>query len=959
MNLNRVEAWLSPAALASAVLLPACMQVAGISKHDLPSLDGETRDTDADTHGDGACGNGVVDGGEECDDGNDLEGDGCDGDCTFSCALDADCRDEDLCNGSEACDPGTHACRAGDPPGDGFVCGNMPRYICLEGDCTPSLCGDGFVDGGAGESCEPPGTATCDEGCRQKCVTNDDCPDDGNVCNGEEFCDTGEGLCSNRNTPPQGTECGASPRRICVGGACRESACGDGYADAVASEECDDGADGDDADGCRDECTYTCHNDTECDDGLGCTDDLCLTAVHLCYGEVSAAGRACRASAGDCDLEELCDGASADCPPDAFRGSDERVLCRPSDGDCDLPDYCDGTGPSCPADVRQPGTVVCRASAGACDAPELCDGASSACPADALFTTSRECRPAAVGCDLTEFCTGSSIDCPPDQTACGCTGNPDCPDDGNMCNGTEYCDTVSHLCARQDPPGDWAECAAVPRSFCWEGSCHLSVCGDLIVDAAMSEDCDDGNSVNGDGCENDCSYSCSAAAECGDGYLCTVDVCNPVTHICSNTLVPASAHMTCRAAAGSCDVAEECNGIDRFCPVDGFRPSSYVCRSSGRICDPSERCTGSSPLCPPDEVACWATVDGGHAHTCAVMEGGGALYCWGDNERGMLGTGDIMARLLPTAVLGTVSSWARVSAGDEHTCGIAADGALYCWGGNDYGQLGNGTTSDRTTPARVGTYNDWVTVAAGSFHTCGIRQGTVYCWGRNHRGQVGDNTTTSRSSPTAVYGSFSAGGLVSCGGNHSCAVNGSLDMYCWGNNSSGQLGDGTVIEKHVPTRVDAARTYDWEAVSAGSNHTCGVSTGSFYCWGINSTYQLGDGTTNNATLPRMPSFTSGPQMVAAAAGAGHTCGVRELELGLYCWGLNDNGQVGDGTSTDRPAPVLLGMTEWSLITAGDPHTCGIGEGVLYCWGDNWAGQLGDGTTENREEPHQVSTPAPP
>ncbi len=264
------------------------------------------------------CGNGRPEGDEECDDGNEDDSDGCRRDCTFTCNQDDECRDDNPCNGDETCDIQSHRCLATQNRENGFVCGTDPRYVCVEGSCLRSYCGDGFVDTGAGESCEPSLSDRCDDNCNLICLYDGDCPDDENPCNGEEFCFAEAKRCDHRNPPANGAECNIDPRKICLAGTCQESICGDEFADNGGGEECDDGNENP-ADGCEPEsCLFSCHSDEDCDDGLGCTDDICISTYHVCYSERSAAGTPCRLSAGDCDVEEFCDGMSDACPDDAF-----------------------------------------------------------------------------------------------------------------------------------------------------------------------------------------------------------------------------------------------------------------------------------------------------------------------------------------------------------------------------------------------------------------------------------------------------------------------------------------------------------------------------------------------------------------------------------------------------------------------------------------------------------------
>src|SRR2546427_648592 len=209
----------------------------------------------------------------------------------------------------------------------------------------------------------------------------------------------------------------------------------------------------------------------------------------------------------------------------------------------------------------------------------------------------------------------------------------------------------------------------------------------------------------------------------------------------------------------------------------------------------------------------------------------------------------------------------------------------------------------RTAPARLG----FAAVRAGFAHTCGLTAaGAAYCWGDNTSGQLGDGTTTSQSSPVLVAApagvSFAA---VSGGVAHTCGVTAAGIAYCWGRNLEGQLGDGTTTTNRLtPVLVQAPAAVSFAAVGAGDFHTCGVTaTGAAYCWGANGSGQLGDGTnTTNRLAPVLVKAPAGVSFAAVTAGAVHTCGVTAAGTG-YCWGRNAEGQLGGGTTTDRVTPA--------------------------------------------------------
>ncbi len=354
----------------------------------------------------------------------------------------------------------------------------------------------------------------------------------------------------------------------------------------------------------------------------------------------------------------------------------------------------------------------------------------------------------------------------------------------------------------------------------------------------------------------------------------------------------------------------------------------------------------------------------GHGHTCGLATGGTA-YCWGYNQYGQLGDGTLGSVLFPVAVSGGRTFTALV-AGYGHTCGLVSGGTAYCWGSNAQGQLGDGTSGsyigdsshDRTAPVAVSGGRTFTALVAGHGHTCGlVSGGTAYCWGDNSYGQLGDGTVgTNRLAPVAVSGGRTFTALVA-GNRHTCGLTSGGTAYCWGDNLFGQLGDGTTAQQLAPVAVSGGRTFT--ALVAGFFHTCGlVSGGTAYCWGDNQFGQLGDGTSGSGTDRTAPVDVSGGRTYTAlVAGGQHTCGLVSGGT-AYCWGRNSEGQLGDGTSGDvRTAPVAVsGGRTYTALVAGWSHTCGlVSGGTAYCWGDNQFGQLGDGTSgTNRTSPVAVS-----
>ena len=351
-----------------------------------------------------------------------------------------------------------------------------------------------------------------------------------------------------------------------------------------------------------------------------------------------------------------------------------------------------------------------------------------------------------------------------------------------------------------------------------------------------------------------------------------------------------------------------------------------------------------------------AAVSAGASHTCAVTTAGG-LKCWGFNGSGRLGDGTLMDRSTPVDVVGLTSGVAAVSAGDRHTCAMTTGGGLKCWGRNFEGQLGDGTPTFRTTLVDVvGLTNGVAAVSAGFQHTCALTtSGGLKCWGWNGSGRLGDGTLMDRSTPVDVAGLTSGVAAVSAGSGHTCAVTTAGGLKCWGFNGSGRLGDGTLMDRSTPVDV-VGLTSGVAAVSAGAAHTCAVKTGGgLKCWGFGSVAPLTSGAPTPTPVPSPTPTPAQPAATAVSAGGRHTCAVTTAG-GLKCWGSNFFGQLGDGTTTFRGMPVdVSGLTSSvAAVSAGSDHTCAVvTAGGLKCWGRNGSGQLGDGTAADRTTPVDV------
>lgn len=366
----------------------------------------------------------------------------------------------------------------------------------------------------------------------------------------------------------------------------------------------------------------------------------------------------------------------------------------------------------------------------------------------------------------------------------------------------------------------------------------------------------------------------------------------------------------------------------------------------------------------------WRHVSCGGTHACAVKMDG-TVWCWGGNNNGKLGVGDTDGRLLPAPVVmdATMVGVEGVSAGSTHTCAWTAGGAAWCWGKNQFGQLGDGTNEDRLRPVKVPNFNGASMMSSANnslwpYHTCALGAGSVHCWGGGASGQLGNGGNADSWTPVGVSG-LSSATLVSTGAVFTCALE-SGAVWCWGDGGQGQLGDGYSAWNHnVSTPAEILEPGPFIQMDAGSAHACAVdSNKKVWCWGNNAQEQLGMTTadTNSAT----PLLVDGGNFTAdtVSAGGKHTCALNFLEE-VHCWGRNLDGECGTGevapisepTSPPSRVVVLPPLVEGVQVSAGTNFSCLLTERQrILCWGKNNQGQLGDGTGTNSATPVPVIDP---
>lgn len=346
-----------------------------------------------------------------------------------------------------------------------------------------------------------------------------------------------------------------------------------------------------------------------------------------------------------------------------------------------------------------------------------------------------------------------------------------------------------------------------------------------------------------------------------------------------------------------------------------------------------------------------AQITAGNRHACALTVGGG-VKCWGENDWGQLGNSTFAQQLIPVDVVGLTSGVTRIAAGERHTCAVLAGGALKCWGANTFGQLGNNTINSSHTAVDVSGLGSGVTqVAAGEFHTCALTVSDgVKCWGGFNGTAIPNHLT-----PVGVTGLATGVTALAAGLDHDCALMTGGEVKCWGRNTTGQLGDNSTSNLLTPRSV-VQLTGGVTAITTGTYFSCALTgAGGVKCWGQNEYGQMGDGTTEQRpTAVGVGNLTSG--MKAVVAGAYHACGITALD-GVKCWGNNGSGELGNnGQGSRQLSPVDVSGLDGTVqaIAAGYAHTCALSfAGGVTCWGSNAHGALGDGTFTDRYVPVDV------
>ncbi len=426
-----------------------------------------------------------------------------------------------------------------------------------------------------------------------------------------------------------------------------------------------------------------------------------------------------------------------------------------------------------------------------------------------------------------------------------------------------------------------------------------------------------------------------AMAGCGDTLVdrhadpTLLPLCDPGQAFCGGACV-AESPSSCGPACADCTAGAPANAA-------GICTAAHACAIE---CNPGWLRSGGG-------CARSTAVAAGYVHTCALLAGG-SVKCWGANARGQLGDGTLRDSSVPVDVPLPAAATA-ITAGYAHACALVA-GGVWCWGDNTTGEIGDGSTANRPSPVPVPGLSGATAIAAGGDspptpygHTCAVLSGgDVWCWGFNGWGQLGDASIplTQSASPVRVVGLTGPAAAVAAGGRHSCALLSGGSAMCWGADDFGQLGDGSGGMQRAPVPVSSLAGANF--LAAGLSHTCAATAGGLLCWGLNTSGQVDPATwqTNSSyATPHAPDL-GGLIPARAAGGRAHTCALQPPG-GLVCFGADNAGQLGG--SGKQASPTLLAPGTAAEVAAGGDHGWALtGDGGIQCWGADDRGQLGDG-----------------
>jgi alpha-tubulin suppressor-like RCC1 family protein len=422
---------------------------------------------------------------------------------------------------------------------------------------------------------------------------------------------------------------------------------------------------------------------------------------------------------------------------------------------------------------------------------------------------------------------------------------------------------------------------------------------------------------------------------------------------------------SCLGTDGGQSDSGDSSTTDAACTLNACGGCSPLAAQPGSACG---RCGKYECSADKQSVTCKSgeyikALRAGNSHTCAVLATGG-VRCWGSNDNGELGDGSTTSRsIAPTQDVGLPGPARDIALGTNFTCALLETGGVRCWGANPNGELGNGSTTARSTPAGsdVALPGPVQSLAADASHTCAVLEtGGLRCWGSNDRGQLGDGTVGDRTSPASTDLSLSGPvESVAAGYSFTCAVLRAGGLRCWGAHTSGQLGNRG-IEQLTPPTKDLPLPNPIRAVAAGADHTCAIlPLGGVRCWGSNGMGQLGTGVADGGIAapldvpPDKDIALPGP-VQAIGVGTWFSCALLSAG-GVRCWGAPGLiGREGTAQLSAPPAEDIALPAPARALAVGGAHTCALlSTDAVWCWGLNGEGQLGNGSTTNSPVPVAV------
>lgn len=499
----------------------------------------------------------------------------------------------------------------------------------------------------------------------------------------------------------------------------------------------------------------------------------------------------------------------------------------------------------------------------------------------------------------------------------GCNSNADCTDPKlPVCSPNHTCVAAGCMNDVQDTDESDVDCGGAECTKCgYNKKCksNTDCFGGSCQNGSCAATCSDGEQNGG---ETDLDCGGPVCTKCAVGKACvTTGDCQTASNG-SVACVGGKCTLSCPAGW------DDCLGVGD-CTTD-LNTTAAHCGACDTAC--SAHCVAGT--CN-DPIA----VAAGSDFTCAIL-GDASVWCWGDNSVGQLGDNSQVDSAVPKPITlpGAASA---IAGGGAHACAVVgAD--VWCWGLNGWGELGVGDTIQHAGAQKAPTGVAMKRVAAGFRHTCAVSMGdSVFCWGENDSGQVGNGPGMNALTPTEVVtGAFD----VTAGRAHTCALKTDNTVACWGNGMSGQLGDGASHSTNTPGPSIAGLTGVLQVASGpGASHTCAIGNGGAFCWGENGSGQLGNGMKGAPVLSPM---TALPLTFADHVAVGAVFSGAITNTGLFMWGAG--GPLGDGTPNQSLTPEQINLADVTSLTAGDWHACAVTKDhKLYCWGKNDHGQVGN------------------